>query len=175
MLLKRLDIENFRLFYGAHTIDFATEKGKSVTVFHGENGAGKTTLLNAIHWCLTNKFTPGVNKPDVIINDEATLEGNSDCFVELWFEDDGVDYRLKRGFENGVSILKLLKIEDGNTKPIAEGRNVDRFIQKIVPKELVKWFFFDGEAIAAFSLSGSKNFKSDLRDARISLCRQASG
>ncbi|QWD40272.1 AAA family ATPase [Polynucleobacter paneuropaeus] len=164
MLLKRLDIENFRLFYGAHTIDFATEKGKSVTVFHGENGAGKTTLLNAIHWCLTNKFTPGVNKPDVIINDEATLEGNSDCFVELWFEDDGVDYRLKRGFENGVSILKLLKIEDGNTKPIAEGRNVDRFIQKIVPKELVKWFFFDGEAIAAFSLSGSKNFKSDLRE-----------
>jgi DNA sulfur modification protein DndD len=164
VLLKRLDIENFRLFYGAHTIDFATEKGKSVTVFHGENGAGKTTLLNAIHWCLTNKFTPGVNKPDVIINDEATLEGNSDCFVELWFEDDGVDYRLKRGFENGVSILKLLKIEDGNTKPIAEGRNVDRFIQKIVPKELVKWFFFDGEAIAAFSLSGSKNFKSDLRE-----------
>lgn len=164
MLLKRLDIENFRLFYGAHTIDFATEKGKSVTVFHGENGAGKTTLLNAIHWCLTNKFTPGVNKPDVIINDEATLEGNTDCFVELWFEHDGVDYRLKRGFENGVSILKLLKIEDGNTKPIAEGRNVDRFIQKIVPKELVKWFFFDGEAIAAFSLSGSKNFKSDLRE-----------
>lgn len=164
MLLKRLDIENFRLFYGAHTIDFATEKGKSVTVFHGENGAGKTTLLNAIHWCLTNKFTPGVNKPDVIINDEATLEGNKDCFVELWFEHDGVDYRLKRGFENGLSILKLLKIEDGNTKPIAEGRNVDRFIQKIVPKELVKWFFFDGEAIAAFSLSGSKSFKSDLRE-----------
>jgi DNA sulfur modification protein DndD len=164
VLLKRLDIENFRLFYGAHTIDFATEKGKSVTVFHGENGAGKTTLLNAIHWCLTNKFTPGVNKPDVIINDEATLEGNKDCFVELWFEHDGVDYRLKRGFENGLSILKLLKIEDGNTKPIAEGRNVDRFIQKIVPKELVKWFFFDGEAIAAFSLSGSKSFKSDLRE-----------
>ncbi len=164
MLLKRLDIENFRLFYGAHTIDFAIEKGKSVTVFHGENGAGKTTLLNAIHWCLTNKFTPGVNKPDVIINDEATIEGNKDCFVELWFEHDGVDYRLKRGFENGASILKLLKIEDGNTKPIAEGRNVDRFIQKIVPKELVKWFFFDGEAIAAFSLSGSKSFKSDLRE-----------
>jgi DNA sulfur modification protein DndD len=164
VLLKRLDIENFRLFYGAHTIDFATEKGKSVTVFHGENGAGKTTLLNAIHWCLTNKFTPGVNKPDVIINDEATFEGNTDCFVELWFEHDGVDYRLKRGFENGLSILKLLKIEDGNTKPIAEGRNVDRFIQKIVPKELVKWFFFDGEAIAAFSLSGSKSFKSDLRE-----------
>ena len=70
MLLKRLDIENFRLFYGPHTIDFATKKGMSVTVFHGENGAGKTTLLNAIHWCLTNKFTPGVNKPDVIINDE---------------------------------------------------------------------------------------------------------
>ena len=164
MLLKRLDIENFRLFYGAHTIDFAIEKGKSVTVFHGENGAGKTTLLNAIHWCLTNKFTPGVNKPDVIINDDATIEGNKDCFVELWFEHDGVDYRLKRGFENGASILKLLKIEDGNTKPIAEGRNVDRFIQKIVPKELVKWFFFDGEAIAAFSLSGSKSFKSDLRE-----------
>lgn len=164
MLLKRLDIENFRLFYGPHTIDFATEKGMSVTVFHGENGAGKTTLLNAIHWCLTNKFTPGVNKPDVIINDDATLEGNTECFVELWFEHDGIDYRLKRGFENGISILNLLKIEHGNTKPIAEGKNVDRIIQKIVPKELVKWFFFDGEAIAAFSLSGSKNFKADLRE-----------
>lgn len=165
MLLKRLDIENFRLFYGPHTIDFATEKGKSVTVFHGENGAGKTTLLNAIHWCLTNKFTPGVKKPEVIINDDAALENCSECFVELWFEHDGINYRLKRGFESGISILKLLKIEeDGNIKIVAENSNVDRFIQKIIPKELVKWFFFDGEAIAAFSLSGSKAFKSDLRE-----------
>jgi DNA sulfur modification protein DndD len=165
VLLKKLDIENFRLFYGAHTIDFASDAGKSVTIFHGETGAGKTTLLNAIYWCLTNKFTPGVKKPDVIINDEATLEGITDCFVELWFEDGGVDYRLKRGFENSTTVLKLLKIEaDGNTKPIAEGRSVDRFIEKIVPKELVKWFFFDGEAINAFSLHGSKSFKSDLRE-----------
>ncbi len=164
MLLKRLDIENFRLFYGAHTIDFAIQNGKSVTVFHGENGAGKTTLLNAIHWCLTNKFTPGVNKPDIIINDDANLEGITDCFVELWFEYGGIDYRLKRGFENNISTLKLLKTIDGNTSPVAEGRNVDRFIQKIIPKELVKWFFFDGEAISAFSLSGSKSFKENLRE-----------
>lgn len=165
MLLKKLDIENFRLFYGAHTIELASDTGKSVTIFHGETGAGKTTLLNAIYWCLTNKFTPGVKKPDVIINDEATLEGITDCFVELWFEDGGVDYRLKRGFENSTTVLKLLKIEvDGNTQPIAEGRSVDRFIEKIVPKELVKWFFFDGEAINAFSLHGSKSFKSDLRE-----------
>jgi DNA sulfur modification protein DndD len=162
MHLKRVDIQNFRVFYGAHTIDLAYEKANSVTIFHGENGAGKTTFLNAIYWCLTGKLTPGVENKEVI-NENAQSEGDGfECFVEISFEHDGKEYRFKRGIEYGRPICQLILIqEDGNHIPFkGDG---ERFIQKIIPRELMKWFFFDGEAIKAFSL-GSSDFKKNLRE-----------
>ncbi len=162
MLLKRLDIQNFRVFYGPHTIDFASTPGKSVTVFHGENGAGKTTLLNAIHWCLTGEFTPRFKNDGSWLNKDAVKEGDSEGFVELWFEHNNKDYRVRRGISGGRAMFSLVEIVDGNTFPIES--NAARFIEKIIPKELVKWFFFDAEAIGAFELSGDPQFKKDLRE-----------
>lgn len=161
MYLTKVDIQNFRVFYGAHTVDFASRKGKALTIFHGETGAGKTTLLNAIHWCLTGKLTPGVKNKE-IVNHDAVLEDEFDYFVELSFEHEGKDYRFKRGLENGGLVCKLIILEeDGNHKPYTG--DGERFIQKIIPRDLIKWFFFDGEAIDKFSL-GSSDFKKNLRE-----------
>jgi DNA repair exonuclease SbcCD ATPase subunit len=112
MLLKRLDLQNFRVFYGAHTIDFASKPGQSVTVFHGENGAGKTTLLNAIHWCLTGEFTPRFKNDGSWLNKDAVREGDADGFVELWFEHNDKDYRVRRGVTSGRSTFSLVEVVD---------------------------------------------------------------
>lgn len=164
MFLTRLDIQNFRVFNGAHTIDFATEPGKSVTVFHGENGAGKTTIVNAIHWCLTEDFTPSFKNKDIWINKDAYEAGDRECFVELSFDHKGISYRLRRGVDGGRSILTLVQVVNGNTSLVPGNPNPNKFIEKIIPKDLVKWFFFDAEAIGAFELSGSSKFKKDLRE-----------
>jgi len=52
MLLKKMNLENFRQFIGTQSIDFSTEPDRNVTIILGENGSGKTTLAQAFTWCL---------------------------------------------------------------------------------------------------------------------------
>ena len=47
MLLKKMNLENFRQFIGTQSIDFSTEPDRNVTIILGENGSGKTTLAQA--------------------------------------------------------------------------------------------------------------------------------
>ncbi len=48
MLLLKLEINNFRQFFGRQTINFSTDPVKNITLIHAENGVGKTAFLNAI-------------------------------------------------------------------------------------------------------------------------------
>ena len=104
MRLLALELSDFRGFYGLHQIAFASGDKRHVTVFHGENGAGKTNLLNAIHWCITGKFTPRFQDNRLLVNKEAIKEGRRECFVELLFRDEessgGKQYRVRRSATN---------------------------------------------------------------------------
>jgi DNA sulfur modification protein DndD len=162
MRLKKIILSNFRAFYGVHTVEFAHEDGRSVTVFHGENGAGKTTLLNAIHWCVTGRFTPRFQEPHMLVNKTAARQGENETYVELHFSNGDSEYRARRSantLRNGHP-LELYKIKHGNSSLVP---NPERALYKIVPDGLVSWFFFDAEAIGALELSGSSQFKADLR------------
>ena len=52
MILRKLEVTNFRQIYGTNEISFAPPGDSNVTVILGTNGGGKTTLLNAFVWCL---------------------------------------------------------------------------------------------------------------------------
>jgi DNA sulfur modification protein DndD len=162
MRLLKITLFNFRAFFGTHTIEFAHEDGRPVTVFHGENGAGKTNLLNAIHWCVTGKFTPRFQDPRMLINKSAARQGERETYVELHFTDGGSEYRARRSANtiNGPAPLDLFIIKDGNSVLVP---NPERAFHKIIPEGLVSWFFFDAEAIGSLELSGSAQFKADLR------------
>ena len=58
MLIKKLELENFRQYIGSQTIEFSTDRDKNVTVLIGVNTSGKTTLVRAFEWVLygTNVF-----------------------------------------------------------------------------------------------------------------------
>lgn len=88
MRLLSLVITDFRGFYGVQQVDFASDDVKRVTVLHGENGAGKTNFLNAIHWCITGKFTPRFQDQKLLVNKEAAKEGQRECSVEILFKDE---------------------------------------------------------------------------------------
>jgi DNA sulfur modification protein DndD len=165
MRLLSIELSDFRGFYGTKRIDLAAGDQKRVTIFHGENGAGKTNLLNAVHWCMTGSFTPRFQESRSLVNREAVREGRRTCYVEMVFRDEaengGREYRVRRPGANEVSKpAEVFEIEAGNSKPIA---NAEALLAKFLPKGLVSWFFFDAEAIGSLELSGSQNFKTDLR------------
>ena len=160
MLLQKLELYNFRCFYGHHFLDFSQDEKRPVTVFHGENGAGKTNLLNAIHWCITGSFTPRFEDQSALVNRSAFDEGSRESHVELTFEHEGDVYRVKRAFDNGNKSLDVFNVKSGNSSIVP---NPQGFLNKVIPEGLVSWFFFDAEAIGSLSLSGSEQFKDDLR------------
>ena len=49
MIIRSLEIENYKQFAGTHRIDFPADGAVAVI---GHNGAGKTTLFEAIEWAL---------------------------------------------------------------------------------------------------------------------------
>lgn len=162
MFLQRLRIVNFRGFYGDQVIEFAPVSEKPVTIIHGENGAGKTNLLNAVFWCLTGLFTPRLSNPEMLINKAARDEDKeSECLVEIAFSHEGRDYLLRRTvIRRDESNLELYLIEDDTLKTVSKPQI---FIERIIPKGLSRWFFFDAEAIGELELSGSEQFRRELR------------
>lgn len=165
MRLLSLVISDFRGFYGVQQVNFAADDQKRVTVLHGENGAGKTNFLNAIHWCITGKFTPRFQDKRLLVNKEASKEGQRECYVELLFKDEeasgGKEYRVRRSATNEKQTsFEVFEIHRGNSKLIDRGESL---IQLLLPPGLISWFFFDAEAIGALELSGSEDFKRGLR------------
>lgn len=162
MFLQRLRIVNFRGFYGDQVIDFAPVSDKPVTIIHGENGAGKTNLLNAVFWCLTGLFTPRLSNPEMLINKAARDEDKeAECLVEITFSHEEREYLLRRTvIRRGESNVELYLLEDDKPKPVNKAQH---FIERIIPKGLSRWFFFDAEAIGELELSGSEQFRRELR------------
>lgn len=162
MFLERLHLCNFRGFYGEQTLDFAPLSERAVTVIHGENGAGKTNFLNAIYWCLTGLFTPRLSNPELLHNKAAKDEyKEAECFVELTFSHEGRQYIARRTVTGRLeSDLEVLALADGTTRPVTKPQH---FLERVIPKGLSRWFFFDAEAIGELELSGGPQFREELR------------
>jgi DNA sulfur modification protein DndD len=161
MKLISIKLLNFRQFYGSHTIEFATDAVKNVTLFHAENGVGKTTLLNSILWCfyggagVTEKF----EKSDDILSYQAVAEKQTIAKVDVTFEHEGRTYTATRRFSasgtaRGEDKLLAYEIQNGNTESLPAPQ---AFISSVVPMEMAHHFFFDGEHAESFASTG--NFK----------------
>lgn len=68
MRLRKVDLHNFRQFYGDQSIVFADGVDKNVTLIHAENGFGKTTLLNSIFWALFDEVTKKFEDRDKLVS-----------------------------------------------------------------------------------------------------------
>lgn len=162
MHLTRLKLCNFRGFYGTQELAFATSEPHGVTVVHGENGSGKTNLLNAIFWCLTGSFTPRLSNSELLINKAAHDEDRrAECFVELRFRHEEHEYQVIRTITGRSDhVLSVYVLDQNKPRAIQDGQRV---LEKIIPKGLSRWFFFDAEAIGELELSGNEEFRRSLR------------
>jgi DNA sulfur modification protein DndD len=162
MKLLALKLCNFRPFYGEHSLTLAKSDDRNITVIHGNNGSGKTALLNAFTWALYEKFTAALASPEQLVNRRAIatapVEQPIPCWVEVSFEHDSKQYRVKRecrayrkedgSVEQAKSELMMQFVgDDGRWAFLPSSQMPEDVITRILPRSLHQYFFFDGERI----------------------------
>ena len=65
MIIRRIEIENFRSYYGNENI---FEFGDGLTLILGDNGDGKSTFFEALQWLLDISKTDDVQKSQALDN-----------------------------------------------------------------------------------------------------------
>lgn len=181
MLLKSMSLTNFRQFNGTQSISFSVDPEKNVTVIMGENGSGKTTLAQAFTWCLYG----ATDFDDQIVLNKAisqNMGSNGEAFVQVKISmvHLNVDYTMTREQKyttDSTGNLKrpnntVFKIQyknaDGQQDFVKESE-VELRMKEILPKELAKYFFFDGERIGNMSKEIRKGKSKEFADAVKSL------
>lgn len=177
MLLQSIKLENFRQFRN-ESIDFADgNNGKNVTIIIGENGTGKTTFAQAFFWCLYGETEfSDKNMLNKVVASELRPGQEAKVQVVLKLKHGDVDYTLireqiyRKDSSNRIkpdnTIFDIAKKDaSGNTSYIKKSA-CESEVKGILPKELSRYFFFDGERIEKMSKDISNGKKAaDFADA----------
>ena len=166
MILRKIEIKNFRQLLGENSIQFAQPGTRNVTVILGQNGAGKTTLLNAFLWCFYERLDVE-NKEEVLCHravSMASIGEDIPLAVSVVFIDNECTYTVSRkGMYQKIDGGKVdeirapeLRIDitdgEGNTLKAPDPRQL---IQQILPDKLSRFFFFRGEEMETLALQSS--------------------
>ena len=177
MLLQSIKLENFRQFRD-ESIDFADgNNGKNVTIIIGENGTGKTTFAQAFFWCLYGETEfSDKNMLNKLVASELRPGQEARVQVVLKLKHGDVNYTLireqiyRKDAANRVkadnTVFDIAKKDiSGNTTYIRKSA-CESEVKGILPKELSRYFFFDGERIEKMSKDISNGKKAtDFADA----------
>lgn len=181
MLLRNMSLSNFRQFNGTQSISFSIDSERNVTVIMGENGSGKTTLAQAFTWCLYGDTDfDDQNVLNKVVAQNIGPNGEAMVQVKLAMTHLGTDYVLTREQKyttDSTGNLKrpnntIFKIQYKNTdgqQDFVKDTDVDLRMREILPKELSKYFFFDGERIGNMSKEIRKGKSKEFADAVRSL------
>lgn len=177
MLLESIKLHNFRQFRD-ESIEFARgENGKNVTIIIGEIGTGKTTLAQSFFWCMYGETEfSDKNILNKIVATEMRPGQEEKVKVTLSLRHGAVAYTLireqvyRKDYNNNVkgdnTIFDIaIKDAGGNTTYVRKTQ-CEAEVKSILPKELSRYFFFDGEHIEKMSKDISSGKKSsDFADA----------
>ena len=147
MVILKIEIQNFRLYYKQNTFLFTN----GLNLIIGGNGDGKTTFFDAVEWLIR---TDGTNKMDTkFISKKRISElfsnDSDDVRVAMTYEHKGKVKTL----EKGVRFTKSLdgEISTSNyTFSLVEGNGVERIIKdgtafdKDIPSEMRRFIMFKG-------------------------------
>lgn len=154
MIIRRIEIENFRSYYGNEN-NF--EFGDGLTLLIGDNGDGKTTFFEALQWLLDISNTDEVQKSRALDNfsemrkSKLEIGESANLRVKMDFEHDGrksvekMFVITKKGEDYfSVSDMKFKGKEDtteGRLSP--DGR---RLIARCFDAEMQHFSMFKGES-----------------------------
>lgn len=146
MKLQSVDIVNFRPYRESH-LDL-TDRDGSIHIVEGDQGGGKTSLHTAIQWGLYGGDGPGTNYSEHW-NERARQAKEEEMSVEIKFKEGERSYTLIRNIErfnhNQERAWEELTLI-GNTNTYS-GDEAQNQIEEILPEQLKRFFFLDGERI----------------------------
>ena len=187
MKFHSISLKNFGVFLN-EKIDFAHRKNspKVVTFVIGQNGSGKTTLANAMRWCLFGETSFSDRNSIVAIDVLKQVAIGDDVAVEvsLSLEHQGILYTFTRRNKfvrtednldgravcreksSSLVFISSSTTQDGRHETIEQDstsvdKPVDAIIDKICPKKLRSFIFFNGERIGELARSFEQGATSD--------------
>ena len=154
--LTRLEVEGFGPFADQQVLEFPAAHG--VTVVYGENMRGKTSLLNAIRYAFFGTVLSRgarVRRLHTISNRDLASDGQYGFSVALTFDYDGREYELVRECRPRVKVpsndddyTQEVLLRRGNATLGPQER--EKELQQIFPKEVSRFFLFDGELLQEY-------------------------
>lgn len=173
MFIKKIHIDNFKIYYGHNEISFLKDKIKNIYLISGQNGYGKTTFLTSLVWCLYGSRIKHIddnfkkelsniggykNFASTNLNKQAVLEGVTSYSVSIEFSDFNIaslpynSLVIKRSYCTKNKKESIVILIDGEENELAREVGPEIFINDyVLPIEIAKFFFFDSEKIVRFA------------------------
>jgi DNA sulfur modification protein DndD len=154
MFLRSLGLRNYGIFRDA-TFDLTTDVDHPIVLISGNNGAGKTSILEALRVALHGRraFDVALSEAEYLRNISNRFHmGDRSVGASINLEFDYVDFHKTRtvkvdrawGVRRHHLAESLSVTLDG--KPMLPD-DADDLLFSIVPPEIARYFFFDGERI----------------------------
>jgi DNA sulfur modification protein DndD len=168
MKITQIKLQNFGPFYGDHQLDFPSDQ-EGVYIIHGDTGQGKTSLLRSIFWGFYGKAYGRSNDeipPTSLLNWTALDEENYTFSVAITFLHEGKKWVLTRkmsanqhsdhSYNQNISCFLVRDDEPIANNPL----KVRLEIEKIIPFDVSRFFFFDGEMLVKYEELLDQNSRS---------------
>lgn len=172
MKIKKITLYNVGPYSDVNEFDISSEeKEKNIVLIGGKNGAGKTTFFTSLRTCLygykaygyesNNQFYYDEIYKLINDNEKAKVDGNARVELVLLFDDgmDNNEYQIVREWK----ITRRKVSEDYhiylNGKELVGDELIDfeNYLLHIIPPNLFKFYFFDGEKIGEFFLQSNQD------------------
>lgn len=172
MKIKKITLFNVGPYSGVNEFDIdCADKSKNIVLVGGKNGAGKTTFFTSLRTCLYGHRAYGYENTNQhyfdeiykLINDNEKEKDEGVARVELnLLFDDGMDnneYQIVREWKlNNRKITEEYHIYLNNNELIGDELiDFENYLLHIIPPNLFKFYFFDGEKIGEFFLQNNQD------------------
>ena len=147
-------------YKGETELTFPQDEQRNVMIIFGNNMRGKTSILNAIRWAFYGEAVGRHSRPiplQEIVNKDAALVDDWRVEVHVRFDANGHTYDLRRVAERRPLVATPSKPEDftrlihlTRDGSAISGDQVEAEIGLIAPKQISRFFLFDGELLQEY-------------------------
>jgi DNA sulfur modification protein DndD len=147
-------------YKGEMELAFPQDEQRNVMIVFGDNMRGKTSILNAMRWAFYGEALGRHSRPiplQEIVNKDAALVDDWRVEVHVKFDANGHAYDLRRVAERRNMVAKPSRPEDfirsihlTRDGSAVSGDQVEAEIGLIAPKQISRFFLFDGELLQEY-------------------------
>jgi len=171
MKIERIELYNFGSYEDINAFELMSDDiSKRIIIVGGKNGAGKTTLFTAMQICLYGHASFGFKTSGKrylkeiydLINNHARLDESKSAHVKICLSERRVDtdrYEVIRSWTWSNSIINetFTVTQNGTLLDEEESLDFQNYLLHLIPPELHRLYFFDGEKIADYFLDEQHN------------------